>query len=258
MTHLDAFDPDETAGVTEASSRLSRGGPQHIPRPPGHRLGRPAPWHHLPPARRQPSLDTIVNLVRDAPEPVAWVGTAPPTHRRPSAVLVPLYEHEGEPYVILTRRAWHLRNHQGEVSFPGGRLDPGETIHEAALREADEEIALDSSSAEVVGELDHLVTFTSGASIAPVVAVLPGQPDLIPSPAEVDAILHVRLHEFLALDVYREELWDWEGVARPLWFFELLGDTVWGATAAILRNLLALSTGVRSGPPYAGRTASQR
>jgi 8-oxo-dGTP pyrophosphatase MutT (NUDIX family) len=179
-------------------------------------------------------------------------------HRHPSAVLVPLYEREGEPHVILTRRAWHLRNHKGEVSFPGGRLEDGETIVEAALREAAEETALDPDLVEVVGELDHLVTFSSGASIAPVVGVIDGEPELAPFPGEVDAVLHVPIAELLEPHHFREELWDWEGSARPLWFFELEGDTVWGATAAILRNLLALSTGVRSGPPYARRPVPNR
>jgi 8-oxo-dGTP pyrophosphatase MutT (NUDIX family) len=199
-----------------------------------------------------------VSLVRAAPDPMAWIGTAPPMHQHPSAVLVPLYEHDGEPYVVLTRRAWHLRNHQGEVCFPGGRLEPDETTLDAALREAAEETALDPGLVEVVGELDHLVTFSSGASIAPVVGIVAGRPELAPYPGEVDAVLHVPVAELLDPEVYREELWDWEGIARPLWFFELVGDTVWGATAAILRNLLALSTGVRGGAPYARATRPPR
>jgi len=66
---------------------------------------------------------------------------------------------------------------------------------------------------------------------------------LSPSPAEVDAVLHVPLSELLAPEHFREELWDLWGTERPMWFFELVGDTVWGATAAMLRQLLGLATG---------------
>jgi hypothetical protein len=74
--------------------------------------------------------------------------------------------------------------------------------------------------------------------------VLPGgRPSLTPNPAEVDLVLHVPLAELLLDEVYREERWMWGGVERPIFFFELVGDTVWGATAAMLRQLLALTLG---------------
>ncbi|MCB1260762.1 MAG: CoA pyrophosphatase, partial [Acidimicrobiales bacterium] len=120
---------------------------------------------------------------------------------------------------------------------------PGESPVEGALREAFEEVALDPSSVEVIGELDHLQTFTSRSFIVPFVGLLPGRPTLVPSPDEVDAVLHVPVRELLLDEVFREERWGLEPLARPLWFFELVGDTVWGATAAMLRNLLALGTG---------------
>ena len=77
--------------------------------------------------------------------------------------------------MVLTRRAAHLRTHTGEVSFPGGRLDPGETPEAGALREAAEEVGLDPAAVEVVGRLTPLATFSSSASITPVVGTLPGR-----------------------------------------------------------------------------------
>ena len=114
---------------------------------------------------------------------------------------------------------------------------------DTALREAQEEIGLDPSLVEVIGELDHLTTITSGSFIVPYVAVLREKPNLTPSPAEVESVLHVPLAELFRADVYREERWDVLGRERAIHFFELEGDTVWGATASMLRQLLGLITG---------------
>jgi 8-oxo-dGTP pyrophosphatase MutT (NUDIX family) len=162
---------------------------------------------------------------------------------RASAVLAPLYEHDGEAHVVLTRRSSALRVHSGEVSFPGGGQDAGEPLADTARREACEEIGLDPASVTMIGELDHLSTITSNSFIVPFVGVLPGRPHLTPSPAEVDAVLHVPLAELLDPAIFREERWDVFGTMRPIWFFDLVGDTVWGATAAMLRQLLGFATG---------------
>jgi 8-oxo-dGTP pyrophosphatase MutT (NUDIX family) len=160
-----------------------------------------------------------------------------------SAVLVPLYEEGGEAHVVLTRRAQHLRSHRGEVSFPGGRSHPGEDAVTTALRETWEEIGVPPSAVEVVGELDHLTTLSSASAIVPVVGFLAGRPAVRPNPGEVEAVLFVPLGELLADGVFREERWVRAGLDRPISFFELVGDTVWGATAAMLRQLLAIVTG---------------
>jgi 8-oxo-dGTP pyrophosphatase MutT (NUDIX family) len=145
--------------------------------------------------------------------------------------------------VILTRRADHLRAHRGEVSFPGGAWEPGDgDLTTTALRETCEEIGLAPGDVEVLGELDHLQTVTSRSYIVPFVGVLAARPVLVPSEAEVAAILHVPLAELLAPDVYHEERWGLPPLEHPIHFFELDGDIVWGATAAMLRNLLTLVT----------------
>lgn len=225
-----------------------RGGPQVIPRPPGTRRGGPAPWAHLSADERRVDLDALRRTFTGrvgAPSAVEGHEDV-----APSAVLAAFWEHDGGLEVLLTRRSQGLRAHKGEVAFPGGRIDPGESRAGAALREACEEVGLDSAGVEVLGELDHLMTVTSRSFIVPLVAVLPaGRPHgLVPNPGEVDAILFVPVDELLLDEVYREERWAWEGRERGIFFFELVGDTVWGATAAMLRHLLGtvleLGTGI--------------
>ena len=160
-----------------------------------------------------------------------------------SAVLVAIYELDDEAMVVLTRRAQHMRSHRGEVAFPGGRQDPGEDLWSTALREAHEEVGLDAATVTRIGELDHLRTVTSHSFIVPFVAVLDGVPDLVASPAEVELVLHVPLSELLADGVFREERWGVPPMDRPITFFDVVGDTIWGATGAMLRNLLCLVTG---------------
>jgi 8-oxo-dGTP pyrophosphatase MutT (NUDIX family) len=229
--------------VTPAPGGLppGRGGPQQIPRPPTAKLGAPPPWIDLPDSARH------VDLV-DLERRLAGLGPAVRSPReglvdRASAVVAPLYEHGGEAWVVLTRRSSALRVHSGEVSFPGGGQDPGEELPDTARREACEEIGLDPATVRIIGELDHLSTITSNSFIVPYVAILPSRPHTVASPAEVDAVLHVRLSELLDPAIYREELWELWGVDRSIVFFELVGDTVWGATASMLRQLLGFATG---------------
>ncbi len=170
----------------------------------------------------------------------------------PSAVLVLLYEHRGEPWVVLTRRAGHLRHHAGEVSFPGGRREPGDAdLWATALREAAEEIGLDPHSVSPIGRLDSFVTVGSGSLVCPYVATVEARPELVPDPSEVEQILDVALAHLTDPEAWREEIWPRDealGGERAITFFELPGDTVWGATAAVLRRLLAVATaGVGAG-----------
>jgi 8-oxo-dGTP pyrophosphatase MutT (NUDIX family) len=175
-------------------------------------------------------------------------------------VLVVLFADEpgAEARVLLTRRSKALRFHQGEVSFPGGRLEAGETPERAALREAYEEVNLNPGSVEVVGQLSSLLTFSSQTLVTPVVGFLTGRPVLYPSPSEVERVFDVELSTLVSDGVFREERWgggELPGAALqrldaaddgtfPVWFFELDGDTVWGATARVLVELLKTVLGV--------------
>lgn len=239
-----------------------RGGPQHIPRPdePGAVLaGGPPPWAYLPEPDRHVDLADLTERVRSFEPGVRNTGQGPVTAE--SAVLVPLYMAD-EPTVVLTRRSPHMRSHTHEVAFPGGRRDPQDRdLIATALREANEEIGLDPATVEIIGELDRFVTVGSASMVHPYVAVLDRPPgELVANPDEVEAILHVPLSELLLDEVWREELWDLRyrttdgDQARapiepakaadlfPITFFELHGDTVWGATGNMLRQLLTIAT----------------
>ena len=162
-----------------------------------------------------------------------------------SAVLCVLYEDRGGPHVLLTRRAPTLRHHAHEVSFPGGRRDTTDPdLWHTAVREAEEEVGLDPTSVIQLGGLDRFSTIGSRTLIHPFVAVSKTVPEVtIASPQEVEAIIRVPLAELLSDEVWREEIWGIrDSGPRALTFFEIEGDTIWGATGSMLRQLLAIVT----------------
>ena len=213
-----------------------RGGGQRIPRPPDARPGGPAPWSHLPAERRRLSLAEVRERCAALPAPQPPPFEMPGS--RPAAVLVPLFERHGEAHVILTRRPDTMPTHQGEVSFPGGGLRDGvdATLLDAARREAEEEIGLPRDAVEIVAELDTLATVGSRFTITPFVGLVDVLPRLVPHPGEVVKILEVPLSELLDPDAFHEEYW---GSPEAISFFELPGETVWGATARVLVAFLA-------------------
>jgi 8-oxo-dGTP pyrophosphatase MutT (NUDIX family) len=157
-----------------------------------------------------------------------------------AGVLVPVFEDDGEAWLVMTRRAAWLRRNGGDVSFPGGRQDPGEDIVTTALREAQEEVGIDPAAVEVIGELDRTVTL-AGIEMVPIVGVVSMLPsDLVANPGEVDAVLVVRVGDLLVADHYRGERWGHGDGGRDMHEFDLEGDTVWGATSRILHRFLEL------------------
>src|SRR5262245_52476109 len=206
-------------------------GQQIIPRPPVWKLGPLAPW----PTGAAPSLDDVLRAVPNVVRPML---PAFPDSLH-SAVLVLLTDAGDGPEVLLTRRSWELRNHRGEISFPGGRMDPGETALDTALREAKEEVGLDPSLVTVEGELDHLNTSVSRSYIVPKVATVDERLELSAQTGEVERVLWVPLTDLTREGVYRTEHWGQAPLDRMLHFFELEDETVWGATARILADLLA-------------------
>jgi len=154
----------------------------------------------------------------------------------PAAVLVPVVL-GNPPGILLTKRTPHLKSHAGQVSFPGGRIDPEDADPEAAaLREALEEIALDPANVEVLGRMDEFVTGT-GYRITPVVGLLP--PGLVyhPSPHEVEAVFELPVSVLLDPDAPRRQRHHVRGVWREYWVWPHPDHYIWGATAAILVHL---------------------
>ena len=214
-----------------------RGGQQRIPRPPSFRAGRPAAWAGLSAAQRRFSLAEVRARLADLPpaiDAVARVGGS-----RAAAVLVPLYESGGETHVVLIRRPETMPSHQGEIAFPGGKLEPGDAdLRATALREAHEEVGLDPADVEVVAQLDGIGTVASRFTITPFVGFLAKRPELTPDAREVVRVLEVPLAELLDPDIYREERWETWMEDLDVHFYELADETVWGATARILTNFL--------------------
>ncbi len=157
---------------------------------------------------------------------------------RPSAVLLALVDGPSGAEVLLTKRSMALRNHRGEISFPGGRMDPGETPSQTALREAHEEVGLDPSHVTFHGELRHLDTVVSRSYIVPLVARLARRVELAPASIEVDRVMWVPVRELTRAGSYRAEWWGAPPTDRLIHFFELADETIWGATATILVDLL--------------------
>jgi 8-oxo-dGTP pyrophosphatase MutT (NUDIX family) len=240
--------------------------PQTLPEPDDIRAGNPAPWSHLALAERTNiTLDLIERRLNDAvhggetrivpgdPLVMAQVGDAEPQEvTRRSAVLVALYEEDGEARLILTRRSSSLREHRGEVSFPGGRSDEGESPTETALRETHEEVGISPSAVTIKGSLSPLVTFAFQSSIFPVVGFLKEPPVMVTDPAEVEVAFSVALHDLLADGAFLEERWyrssspfpsDRDGYF-PIYLYRLPEDLLWGATARVVTELLCVVTGV--------------
>lgn len=161
----------------------------------------------------------------------------PPGPFHPAAVLVPLVEREDGLTILLTRRAASLRKHSGQIAFPGGRLDPGETPWEAALREAEEEIGLDRSFVRIAGLGDLFETVT-GYSITPVVAFVRPGFSITPHEAEVSEVFETPF-TFL-MDPTNHELRSRDfGDGRQRSYYAMAHDerTIWGVTAWVLRSL---------------------
>jgi len=156
---------------------------------------------------------------------------------KPAAVLIPVVDRPGEPTVLLTRRSTELRNHSGQIAFPGGRIDAGD--HGplgAALREAREEVGLPSALVKPIGYGDLYLT-TSGYRIAPVVGVLAPSFTLTLNPAEVDGTFECPLAFLMDPANHRRESREWRGAMRSYYAIPFGEHYIWGVTAGILRNL---------------------
>jgi len=167
--------------------------------------------------------------------------TPPPVGSRASAVLVPIFDGPSGPEVVLTRRSQVLTSHKGEVSFPGGRVDAGETFIQAAIREAYEEINLEPSHVQVIGEMNALSTYVSNSHIVPVLAYLETPPSMTAVNAEVDRVFSVALTELVRDDTYVEEHWGTPPNQHQIHFFHLDDETVWGATGKMLHQLINIA-----------------
>ena len=158
-------------------------------------------------------------------------------------MLVLFFPRDDVPTLLLTVRRADLKAHPGQISFPGGRREPDETLRQTALREAHEEVGLDPASVEVLGTLTPLYIPPSNFCVHPYVATIPTAPALRPQDAEVEAVLCVSLPHLLDPQTHRIEPWMLRGREIEVPFLDVDGHKVWGATAMMLAELLALFSG---------------
>jgi 8-oxo-dGTP pyrophosphatase MutT (NUDIX family) len=199
------------------------------------------------------SLSSLRERLIDQLEPAAaWTPGRPPARSdfdlnpgaerpertlRPAAVLIPVIAGPEGATVLMTRRSDSLTSHTGQIAFPGGRLDPGETAIEAALREAFEEVALDPALVEVLGVGDAYETGT-GFLVTPVVGWLTARPQTTPSPDEVAEVFEVPWDFLIVPSNHSRDSYDREGQPRR-WYWSMTHGQryIWGVTAGIVRAL---------------------
>ena len=213
------------------------GGRQQLPRPVSWRELDYAPWDRLD-TRALGDIDAVCRAIaRHQPDEELQRA---PAQAHQSAVLVPLFVADEQPRVLLTRRSERLSTHKGQIAFPGGRLEPGETSLQAALRETQEEIGIDARNAHLVGELTAHRTISSTSHIVPHVVRLPQAPVEFAPNDEVERVLSVSLAELIRPDTFAQEHWAFPDREVVVPMFYLDDETIWGATARMLQDLLLL------------------
>jgi len=167
-------------------------------------------------------------------------------HARNAAVLLPLFEQDGQLSLAFIRRATTLRSHSGEIAFPGGSVDPGDTsIVMTAFREAQEEIGLDPARVEVLGLLSPVFTVVSNFLITPVVAFLPqGLGELRLQTSEVHELLLAPLYGLADPAILHTEQWTRANRTRLVYFYDYGSYRIWGATGRMLNAFLEIIGGL--------------
>jgi 8-oxo-dGTP pyrophosphatase MutT (NUDIX family) len=178
---------------------------------------------------------------RMAPVPRrGWKPGLLPDDARPAAALLALFPDAAGPGFILTKRSSDLPTHRGQVSLPGGAVDPGESLAQAALREAHEEVGIAPAAVEVLGALTPVHIPVSGFVLHPLVGCLRERPTVVAAPGEVSRVIEVPVAELLDPGRHRTVVGVHEGIEFEMPFFDLDGEQVWGATAMVLAEFAAV------------------
>ncbi|MBI5547447.1 MAG: CoA pyrophosphatase [Deltaproteobacteria bacterium] len=162
----------------------------------------------------------------------------------PASVLMPFYCEGGEPYLLFLKRPDGQYRHAGQIAFPGGRREVGESSLACALREAEEEVGLAPGDVEVLGELDEYDTLVTGFRVTPIVGVIPAPYPFRPDPREVERLIHVPLSRLMDPAAFRAEERFALGRKWPVYYYDAGPDVIWGVTAAMLLPLLEIIRGL--------------
>jgi 8-oxo-dGTP pyrophosphatase MutT (NUDIX family) len=174
------------------------------------------------------------------PPKTGWKPGEFPSDARLAAGLLLLYPGERGASLPLTVRASGLRRHAGQISLPGGATDEGETLVQAALREAHEEIGVDPARIRVLGELTPVHVLVSGFTLHPIVGLTDERPEFAPAAHEVEEVIEVSVDDLQDASNIRHGTRTREGMAIEYPYFDLRGHHVWGATAMILGEFISL------------------
>ena len=159
--------------------------------------------------------------------------------RVPAAVLVPIYDKQGEYYILFTKRTEKVKEHKGQISFPGGVYQEGDgTLVSTALRESTEEIALKAEDVEVLGELDDEASVTTNYIISPFAALIPWPYQFSLNEDEAEELIEVPISVLLDKNCSEQEIETLDGKMVTSCFYHYQGRVIWGATARILNKFL--------------------
>lgn len=158
----------------------------------------------------------------------------------PAAVLIPLFLKNGDYHILFTKRSENLTHHRGEISFPGGVGQPEDidTLH-TALRETWEEVGIPPEKVDILGILDDFLSIHDYL-VTPYVGVVPRDSRFVANPDEIERLIEVPLGYLLTPGIFQLHDWTWQGRTIPLLFLTYGRDSIWGLTAAILRQFLEI------------------
>lgn len=186
-----------------------------------------------------PGLEAQLRFM-PTPTRTGWKPGEFPSDARLAAGLLLLYPGERGASIALTVRASGLSRHAGQVSLPGGATDPGETLAQAALREAHEEIGVDPASVRVLGQLTPVHVLVSGFTLHPIVGITYERPSFAPAAHEVEEVIEVWVEDLQDASRIRQGTRTREGLAIEYPYFDLMGHQVWGATAMVLGEFICV------------------
>ena len=186
-----------------------------------------------------PGLEAQLRFMPTPPR-AGWKPGEFPSDARIAAGLLLLYPGERGASIALTVRASGLSRHAGQVSLPGGATDPGETLAQAALREAHEEIGVDPAGVRILGELTPVHVLVSGFTLHPIVGITHERPSFTLAAHEVQEVVEVSVDDLQDASRIRQGTRTREGLAIEYPYFDLMGHQVWGATAMILGEFICV------------------